>query len=120
MILISDAISTLLEALGEAMVDLSSGLFAGKDERRYRKRLRKLKKEQEWFDQFYASSEQYRFIIKTEEAIKKLLLNNEYVRDLELNESVRTSFRKLVAELHEKSQSLNAKDVNDEDFSPRT
>ncbi|REE94541.1 hypothetical protein A8990_101337 [Paenibacillus taihuensis] len=120
MILLSDVISTLLQALGELVADLSDGFFASKDERRYRRRLNRLRQEQEWFDQFYTNGEQYRFVMKTDETIKNLLLNNEYVRDLELNASARASFRKLVAELHEKSRDADPKDVKHGILSPRT
>ncbi|WP_239616836.1 hypothetical protein [Cohnella mopanensis] len=62
-------------------------------------------KEQEWFEHFY-NDEKNKFVIDSDESIRSLLLNKEFLHKLKTKESERIFFKRIVIDRHKDISSL--------------
>jgi hypothetical protein len=92
---VSFVVETILEFAADLFSLESNGRIFNRKKRKLQKVISKLKKEQQWFDEFY-STFKYQFIIHNNDQIIERLLNPDYIRTLELSEFERQAFKELV------------------------
>ncbi len=66
--------------------------------RKIRRKIKRLKREHQWFDEFY-KNEKFANIINHDMTVNGLLLNKKYVKELTFNESEKQRFIQVVEKI---------------------